>query len=53
MQTPVTLNEDGVYLVSGCSPVVFKNALNCKATSPYDQMLETLNGERYAILDNI
>lgn len=53
LQTPVTQNEKGVYLVSGCSPVVFKNALNCKATTPYEQMLDVLNGERYSILDQV
>jgi hypothetical protein len=53
MQTPVTMNEDGVYLVSGCSSVIFKNALNCKATNPYEQMLEVLNGERYSLLTGI
>lgn len=46
--SPVTMNENGVYLVAGCSPTIFKNALNTKATTPYEMMLETLNDERYA-----
>ena len=43
MQTPVTVNEKGVYLVSGCSPSIFEAAINTKAVTPYDMMLNTLN----------
>lgn len=46
-QTPVTQNEKGVYLVSGCSPSIFEKAVNAKATTPMDLMLEVLNGPRY------
>lgn len=50
---PVTEREEGVYLVSGLSATTFKNALNCKASTPYDMMLEVLNSERYAKVDEV
>lgn len=46
-QTPVTLDEEGTYLVSGCSPSIFQKAVNTQATTPYEFMMETLNGPRY------
>ena len=39
-------NED-VAFVSGCSPTIFKNALN-KTINPYNYMLDVLSSERYA-----
>ena len=47
LQTPVTLDEKGTYLVSGCSPSIFQKAVNTQATTPMELMLETLNGPRY------
>ena len=45
-QQPVTMNEEGVVLVSGASPRVF-SMISSGNLSPYAFMLETLNGERY------
>lgn len=46
--SPVTMDENGTYLIAGCSPSIFKNALNSVTTTPYDLMLEVLNDDRYA-----
>lgn len=46
-QQPVTMNEQGVALVSGCSPRVF-SMLTSGDLSPYTFMLEVLGSERYA-----
>lgn len=49
---PVTQNEKGVILVSGCSPVVFKMVM--QKTTPYEFMISVLNSERYKkIEDNL
>jgi hypothetical protein len=44
---PVTVNDDGVCLVSGCSPSILKSVLSAKSFTPTDVMLETINNERY------
>lgn len=46
-QQPVTMNEQGVVLVSGLSPRVFA-MIKSGNLSPYDFMLEVLSSERYA-----
>jgi len=46
---PVKQNEDGVILVSGCSPSIFKMVM--EKTTPYKFMLNALNGERYKLVD--
>lgn len=46
-QQPVTQNEQGVALVSGCSPRIF-NMLSCGVLSPLGYMLDILGAERYA-----
>jgi hypothetical protein len=42
---PVSKNQDGVVLVSGCSPSVFK--MITEGMTPEKFMLKTLNSERY------
>lgn len=46
-QQPVTKNEQGVALVSGCTPRIF-SMLTSGNLSPEGYMLEILNSERYA-----
>jgi len=46
-QQPVTKNEQGVALVSGCTPRLF-SMVAAGRYSPYDRMLEILGSERYA-----
>ncbi|MBR4881918.1 MAG: DUF2828 family protein, partial [Clostridia bacterium] len=46
-QQPVTKNELGTVLVSGCSPSIFKNVISDN-TDPYTYMLDTLSSERYS-----
>ena len=48
-QQPVTKNEQGVALVSGCTPRLFSQVLNGSLTAltPYEFMLEILGNERY------
>ena len=46
-QQPVTMNEQGVALVSGCSPRIF-GMVTGGNLSPMGYMLEILGAERYA-----
>jgi hypothetical protein len=46
-QQPMTMDQRGFQMVSGCSPSIFTSLLSNKATSAYDLMLEVLNQERY------
>lgn len=46
-QQPVTQNEQGVVLVSGCTPRLFSMIAGGNI-NPYAFMLEVLKGERYA-----
>ncbi len=47
---PVTKNERGVALVSGCTPQLFSAVADgsLEAKTPYEFMIETLSSERYA-----
>jgi hypothetical protein len=47
---PMSMDERGFQLVSGCSPAIFSNLLTNQAVSAYDLMLETINSERYACI---
>ena len=46
LQQPVTMNEQGVALVSGCTPRLFEMVLSGNL-SPYAYMLEVLSAPRY------
>ena len=48
-QQPVTQNEQGVALVSGCSPRIF-NMLKSGILSPLGYMLDILGAERYEMI---
>ena len=45
-QQPVTKDERGVTLVSGCTPRIFSMLLEDRL-NPYEYMMEILNSERY------
>ena len=49
--TPVTKDDNGTFLVSGASPSILSHALNTKATSPVELMMEVLNSERYKCIN--
>lgn len=44
---PYTIDDNGVQLVSGFSPTIFKQLMKDDFKSAMDLMLEVLNGERY------
>lgn len=48
-QQPVTKKEQGVALVSGCTPRLFSQVVDgsLAAMTPYEFMLDVLGGERY------
>ena len=46
-QAPITKDDKGTCLVSGCSPSILKTLLSGNTISPIDVMLETINSERY------
>ena len=46
LQQPVTWNEQGVALVSGCTPRLFEMVVD-GSLSPYAYMLDVLSGPRY------
>lgn len=45
--TPIKYDDKGTCLVSGCSPVIFKQVLEGKVTSPYQVMIDTVCVDRY------
>ena len=48
-QQPVSMNEQGVALVSGCTPRIFSQVMSGEM-DPMRNMLNTLNAERYAVI---
>lgn len=46
-QQPMSMDQRGFQLVSGCSPSIFKSLLSNTAVSAYDLMVEVLNADRY------
>ena len=46
-QVPVKMNEQGVALVSGCSPRIFGMVMQ-NELDPYKFMMKTIGSERYA-----
>lgn len=49
-QQPITMNEQGVTLVSGCSPSIFSMVVDGRIT-PYEYMEQVLRSERYAAIE--
>jgi hypothetical protein len=47
-QSPVTKDQNGTTLVSGCSPSIFSQVVSGTTVTPYDFMMQTLNKERYS-----
>ena len=45
--SPITMNAQGVQLVSGYSPSILTQLLNNDGKTPYDFMVEVVNSERY------
>ena len=48
-QQPVTMNDRGVALVSGCTPRIFSMVMDDEL-SPYDYMMSVIGSERYAAI---
>jgi hypothetical protein len=44
---PVQVNDQGVGIVSGCSPAILTSILSGENITPVDLMMKTVNSERY------
>lgn len=45
--TPATMNEQGVCLISGNSPTILQSVFGIPITDPFEFMMKVLDGERY------
>lgn len=50
-QAPATATQEGVLLVSGASASNFMHIAGAKATTPLELMLEVINSDRYAAVE--
>ena len=50
---PMTVNDTGTCLVSGCSPSILKSILGDKILTPVDVMNETIYADRYARIGEV
>lgn len=52
---PVTFHQNGTAMISGFSPTIMKSVLsnNLESYTPKSIMMETLNGERYKVIDTL
>ncbi len=48
-QQPVRMNEQGVALVSGCTPRIFSQVMSGEM-DPYTNMMSVIGGERYKVI---
>lgn len=46
-QAPITKDDKGTCMVSGCSPIIFKTLLEGGEITAYDVMIKVLSNERY------
>lgn len=44
---PIKITDNGICLVSGCSPSILKSVLSGKIMTPWDAMINTINVDRY------
>lgn len=51
--SPARFDENGVKLVSGCSPSIFTQIAGNVNGSPIDFVLKTISGDRYKIFDTL
>jgi hypothetical protein len=50
-QFPMSMDDRGFQLVSGCSPSIFKYTMSGESLSAHELMLSVINDERYQIIE--
>jgi len=50
---PISSNENGTTLVSGCSPSILKSILSGKNVTPIDTMMDTIYDKRYSPIGEV